>query len=324
MSQPSSPANQQIVTVFGASGFIGRNIVRELAKRCVRVNAVCLDVEHAKFLKPIGVVGQVTPMRADVTDPDAIARTVTGASAVINLVGILHSSGRNTFDAIQATAPGLIARAAKQAGATKMVHISAIGADSESGATYARTKAQGEEAVRGAFPQATILRPSIVFGPNDAFFNRFASMAMVSPFLPLIGGGMTKFQPVYVDDVADAAMAALDLPEAAGRTYELGGPTVFTFRELMELTMKVMRRKRMLVEIPFWAAKIQAAVLELLPSPPLTRDQVELLKTDNVVAPGARTLAELGIEATAVDAILPTYLEKFRPGGRYNSDRIPA
>ena len=178
--------------------------------------------------------------------------------------------------------------------------------------------------MRGAFPQATILRPSIVFGPNDAFFNRFASMAMVSPFLPLIGGGMTKFQPVYVDDVADAAMAALDLPEAAGRTYELGGPTVFTFRELMELTMKVMRRKRMLVEIPFWAAKIQAAVLELLPSPPLTRDQVELLKTDNVVAPGARTLAELGIEATAVDAILPTYLEKFRPGGRYNSDRIPA
>ena len=324
MSQPSSPANQQIVTVFGASGFIGRNIVRELAKRGVRVNAVCRDVEHAKFLKPMGVVGQVTPMRADVTDPDAITRAVTGASAVINLVGILHSSGRNTFDAIQATAPGLIAKAAKQAGATKLVHISAIGADSESGAAYARTKAQGEEAVRGAFPQATILRPSIVFGPNDAFFNRFASMAMVSPFLPLIGGGRTKFQPVYVDDVADAAMAALDLPEAAGRTYELGGPTVFTFRELMDLTMKVMRRKRLLVEIPFWAAKIQATVLELLPSPPLTRDQVELLKTDNVMAPGARTLAELGIEATAVDAILPTYLEKFRPGGRYNSDRIPA
>ncbi|MCR9174953.1 MAG: complex I NDUFA9 subunit family protein [Alphaproteobacteria bacterium] len=324
MSQPSSLANQQIVTVFGASGFIGRNIVRELAKRGVRVNAVCRDPEHAKFLKPMGVVGQITPMRADVTDEEAIAGAVSGASIVINLVGILHSSGRNTFDAVQATAPGLIAKAAKRAGAGKFIHVSAIGADSESGAAYARTKAQGEEAVRGAFPQATILRPSIVFGPNDAFFNRFAGMAMVSPFLPLIGGGTTKFQPVYVDDVADAAMAALDRPEAAGRTYELGGPTVFTFRELMQLTLKVMRRKRLLIEIPFWAAKIQATVLELLPSPPLTRDQVELLKTDNVVAPGARTLAELGIEATAVDAILPTYLEKFRPGGRYNSDRIPA
>jgi NADH dehydrogenase len=322
MSLSSKPDNQKIVTVFGASGFIGRNIVRELAKRGVRVNAVCRNPEHAKFLKPMGVVGQVTPMRADITDPDAIARAVNGASAVINLVGILHSSGRNTFEAIQATAPGLIAKAAKQTGAAKMIHVSAIGANANSDAAYASTKAQGEEAVRGVFPQATILRPSIVFGPNDAFFNRFAGMAMLSPALPLIGGGRTKFQPVYVDDVADAAMAALDLPEAMGRTYELGGPAVFTFRELMELTLKEIRRKRLLVELPFWAAKIQATVLELLPSPPLTRDQVELLKTDNVVAEGARTLADLGIEATAVDAILPTYLDKFRPGGRYNPDRL--
>lgn len=313
----------KLVTVFGASGFIGRNIVRELAKRGARVNAVCRDVEKAKFLKPMGVVGQVTPMRADVTDPAAIARAVQGASIVVNLVGILHQSGRNTFDAVQASAPGTIAQAAKEAGAEAMVHISAIGADSGSASAYARSKAVGEDAVRAVFPEAVILRPSIVFGPNDSFFNQFAGYALFAPALPLIGGGHTRFQPVYVDDVADAVIAAVESPAAKGQTFELGGPSVYTFRELMRMILDETKRRALLVEVPFWAASLKATFLELLPKPPLTRDQVELLKTDNVVSDGAKTLADLGIEATPVEVIVPTYLDKFRPGGRYSTGRQP-
>ena len=314
----------QLATVFGASGFIGRNIVRELASRGVRVNAVCRDAERAKFLRPMGTVGQVTPMRADITDPAAVARAVAGADAVINLVGILYPSGRNTFEAVQATAPGTIARAAADAGATALVHVSAIGADPDSPSAYARSKAAGESAVRAAFPAATILRPSIVFGPDDSFFNRFAAMAQISPVLPLFGGGQTKFQPVYVDDVADAALAALARADAAGGTYELGGPSVYTFRQLLELMLVEIRRKRTLLPVPFWLASVQAAVMELLPVPPVTRDQVELLKRDNVVAAGARTLADLGVEATPLEIILPTYMDKFRVGGRYAGGRAPA
>lgn len=314
----------KLVTVFGASGFIGRNIVRELAKRGARVNAVCRDVEKAKFLKPMGVVGQVTPMRADVTDASAIARAVNGASIVINLVGILHQSGRNTFDAVQGTAPGLIAKAAKDAGAEAMVHVSAIGADANSASQYARSKAAGEQAVRAAFPEAVILRPSVVFGANDSFFNKFAALALISPVLPLIGGGETKFQPVYVDDVADAVIAALEIPAAKAQTYELGGPEIYSFRELMEMVLKETNRKAKLVTLPFWAASIKATFLELLPSPMLTRDQVELLKSDNVVSAGAKTLGDLGVKPTPVEVIVPTYLDKFRPGGRYSTGRQPA
>lgn len=314
----------QLVTVFGASGFIGRNIVRELAARGARVNAVCLDAERAKFLRPMGSVGQVTPMRADVIDPAAVARAVAGADVVINLVGILYPSGRHSFDAVQATAPGTIAKAAAAAGAKAMIHVSAIGADANSRSVYARSKAAGEAAVRAAFPSATILRPSIVFGPDDSFFNRFAAMALVSPALPLFGGGTTKFQPVYVDDVADAAMAVLDRPDAAGQTYELGGSTVYTFRQLMALMLAEIQRKRCLVSVPYWLASLKAAFLELLPVPPFTRDQVELLKHDNVVAPDAKTLADLGIEPTPLEIVLPTYLDKFRVGGRYSIGRAPA
>jgi len=314
----------KLVTVFGASGFIGRNIVREFAKRGARVNAVCRDVEKAKFLKPMGVVGQVTPMRADVTDAAAIARAVEGAAIVVNLVGILYQSGRNTFEAVQATAPGLIAKAAKEAGAEAMVHISAIGADANASAQYARTKAAGEAAVRQAFPEAVVLRPSIVFGPNDNFFNQFATFALFAPALPLIGGGFTKFQPVYVDDVADAVIAAVGRSDANGQTYELGGPSVYRFRDLMEIILKETDRKAWLIDVPFWAASFKARFLELLPKPPLTRDQVELLKSDNVVSDGAKTLADLGIEATSVEIIVPTYLDKFRPGGRYSTGRQPA
>ncbi len=314
----------QLATVFGASGFIGRNIVRELAARGMRVNAVCRDAEQAKFLKPMGVVGQVTPMRADVTDPAAVARAVAGADIVINLVGILYQSGRNTFDAVQATAPGTIAKAAADAGARAMVHVSAIGADADSRSAYARSKAAGEAAVRAAFPAAIILRPSIVFGANDSFFNRFAAMAQVMPFLPLIGGGANKFQPVCVDDVADAAVAALERPDAAGKTYELGGPSTYTFRQLLELMLVELRRKRCLVSVPFWLASLQATFMELLPVPPLTRDQVELLKRDSVVSPGALTLADLGIDPTPLEIVLPTYMDAYRLGGRYASGRAHA
>jgi NADH dehydrogenase len=314
----------KLATVFGASGFIGRSIVRELAARGCRVNAVCRDAERAKFLKPMGGVGQVTPIRADVTDAAAVARVVAGADLVVNLVGILYQSGRNTFDAVQATAPGTIARAAATAGAKALVHVSAIGADPDSRSEYARSKAAGEAAVRAAFPAATVLRPSIVIGPDDSFFNRFAAMAQVMPVLPLLGGGRTRFQPVYVDDVADAALAALVRPDAAGGTYELGGPSVYSFRQLLELMLAETRRKRALVSVPFWLASLEAAVLELLPVPPLTRDQVELLKRDNVVSPGARTLADLGIEATPLEIVLPGYMDKFRVGGRYSTGRAPA
>ncbi|MEQ8394173.1 complex I NDUFA9 subunit family protein [Thalassobaculum sp.] len=314
----------KLVTVFGASGFVGRNIVRELAARGARVNAACRDAERAKFLRTMGSVGQVTPMRADVTDPAAVARAVAGADVVISLVGILYPSGRNTFEAAQGTAPGTIAKAAAAAGATAMIHVSAIGADPDSRSVYARTKAAGEAAVRAAFPSATILRPSIVFGPDDSFFNRFAAMAQVSPILPLFGGGSTRFQPVYVDDVADAAIAVLDRSDAAGAIFELGGPTIYTFRQLLELMQAHTRRNRKLLPVPFWAASVLAGVLELLPVPPVTRDQVELLKSDNVVSAGAKTLADLGVEPTPVELILPSYMDKFRVGGRYSSGRAPA
>lgn len=314
----------KLVTVFGGSGFIGRNIVRELTQRGARVTVACRDVEGAKFLKTMGVVGQVTIVHADVTRPETVAPALAGADMAVNLCGILYPSGRNSFLAVQAEAPGVIAKAAAAAGVDRFVHISAIGADANSASRYARTKAAGEAAVLAAFPRATILRPSVVFGPDDGFFNRFGAMAASLPFLPLIGGGETKFQPVYVDDVADAALAALSSVSAEGKTYELGGPKVYSFRQLMELVLAVTGRQRRLVELPFWFAKMQAFFLEFLPTPPLTRDQVELLKTDNVVSAGAHGLAELGIVPRPCEAIVPTYLDTFRVGGRYNRFRLPA
>lgn len=312
------------VTVFGGAGFVGRTIVRELARRGARVTVGCRDVERAKFLKPMGVVGQVTPVKADVTNAGQIARAVEGADIVISLVGILHQSGRNTFDAVQASGPGAIARAAAEAGAAQLVHVSALGADINSKSSYAASKAIGEAAVREAFPGATILRPSLIFGPDDSFFNKFAGLAGLAPALPLIGGGHTRFQPVCVQDVAAAALAALDRSDAAGKTYEIGGPTVYTFRELMELMMSHTKRPRPLVHVPFWLASLKAGFLEMLPNPLLTRDQVELLKSDSVVTDDALGLADLGVEATPCDIVLPTYLDRFRPGGRYNRSRVTA
>jgi uncharacterized protein YbjT (DUF2867 family) len=306
---------RKVATVFGGSGFIGRYVVKRLAERDYVVRVAVRDPEAALFLKPMGVPGQIVPIGVSVTDEAGVAAVVSGAEVVINLVGILHETRQATFKAIQGEAPGRIGRAAAAAGARAVVQLSAIGADPASPSAYARTKAEGEQAVREAFPAATVLRPSIVFGPEDGFFNRFAALAQFVPALPLYGGGATKFQPVHVGDVADAVMAALDRADAAGRTYELGGPRVYSFRELLAYILKVTGRRRLLLPLPWSVGRMQARVFELLPNPPLTRDQLLLLQKDNVVTPGALTLADLGITPKAVEAIVPGYLSRFRRGG---------
>ncbi len=311
----------QRVTVLGGSGFIGRYIVKRLAARGSVVAAVSRHAGDAGFLRPMGDVGQVVPIEAGLGDEAGLAAAVAGADAVICSVGILYERGRQTFDAVHNLGPTRLARLAKAAGARRFVHISAIGADIHSPSAYGRSKAMGEAAVRGAFPGAVVLRPSIVFGPEDDFFNRFATLARYLPALPLIGGGHTRFQPVYVGDVADAVVAALDQHDAPGRIYQLGGPAVYSFRELMELMLREIRRRRLLVSLPFALARIEAAFLEWLPKPPLTRDQVRMLERDNVVAPGAPGLPELGIAPTALELVLPSYLDRFRRGGRYGSAR---
>ncbi len=305
-----------VATVFGGSGFIGRYVVARLAQAGFIVRVAVRDPEAALFLKPMGGVGQVVPVSCDVTRPAAIATAVAGAAVAVNLVGILFEARGNTFAGVQAEAPGRIAAAAAAAGVRRLVHLSAIGADAEGESAYARSKAAGETAVRAAFPTATILRPSIVFGPEDAFFNRFAAMARMSPVLPLIGGGTTRFQPVYVGDVADAVMAALERPEAEGKTYELGGPTVYTFRELLAFILASTGQCRCLVPLPWGLAALQGRLGEFLPRPPITRDQVKLLRRDNVVAEGAAGLAALGITPTPLEAVVPGYLARYRPPGR--------
>jgi uncharacterized protein YbjT (DUF2867 family) len=311
------------VAILGGSGFIGRYIVKRLAERGDVVAVGGRYAAQAKFLKLKGDVGQVGLINIAIDDERLLSAFVAGNDTVINCVGILRESGRQRFDLVHHTAPARLARLAREAGVARFIHISAIGADPRSSSAYARSKAAGEQAVRDAFPTATILRPSIVFGPEDQFFNRFAGLAMISPALPLIGGGLSRFQPVDVGDVADAAVRCLDDPAAAGRTYELGGPTVYTFRALVELLLEEIGRKRLLIDIPFGIASLQARLMAILPNPPLTPDQVEMLKRDNVVSSGALTLATLGITPTAVEAILPTYLDRFRRGGWYERGRMP-
>jgi uncharacterized protein YbjT (DUF2867 family) len=303
--------------VLGGSGFIGRYIVQRLAARGDVIPVGCRHAEEAKFLKPLGDVGQIATLNLTIGDEQILPAFLAGNDALVNCVGILRESGSQTFDRVHHTGPARLARLAREAGIERFVHISAIGADPRSTSAYARTKAAGEAAVRDAFPTVTILRPSVVFGAEDQFFNRFAAMATISPVLPLIGGGHTRFQPVYVGDVADAVLKCLDDPTTAGRTYELGGPKVYTFRELIELMLGEIRRKRLLVDLPFGLAAIQARLMSILPNPPLTPDQVELLKRDNVVSSGALTLAALGITPTAVEGVLPSYLDRFRRGGWY-------
>lgn len=306
-----------IVTVIGGSGFIGRYVVEQLAHHGCLIRVAVRRPDRALFLKTAGDTGQITPIAVNIRDQKSIDAVVVGSHAVINLVGILYQAGAQRFATVQAEGAGRVARAAKAAGATQLVHISAIGADPASSAAYARSKAAGEQAVRAAFPEATILRPSIVFGPEDNFFNRFAAMAMVSPVLPLIGGGRMRFQPVYVGDVARAVIAALLRPDAAGQIYELGGPHIFSFRQLIEIMLRTIDRRRCLISLPFALASLQGALLQNLPVPPLTLDQVRLLKRDNIADPKAKGLADLDVTATTLDSVLPSYLDRYRPRDRF-------
>ena len=305
------------VTVVGGSGFIGRYIVHDLAQRGWRVRVAVRNTDRALFLRPMGGVGQIVPIFCNIRDDASVAASVAGSDMVINLVGLLYERGRQTFAAAHSEGAPRVARLAKEAGVGRMIHVSAVGALRTSPSKYAKTKAEAEEGVLAAFPEATILRPSIVFGPEDGFFNLFARLSRYAPALPLIGGGRTRFQPVYVGDVAAAVMACLDDPKTEGQTFELGGPKVYSFKELMALILKETRRKRALISVPWSIAKLQGSVLSMMPKPLLTRDQVVLLQSDNVVAEDAKTLADLGIEATPVETIVPTYLDKYRVGGRY-------
>jgi NADH dehydrogenase len=309
---------QRLATVFGGSGFIGRYVVTNLARDGWSVRVAVRRPDEALFLKTAGTVGQVTPLATNVRDRGSVVRAVAGADAVVNLIGILHESGRQTFQAVQAEGARTVAEEAARAGVSHLVQISAIGADANSNSSYARTKAEGEAAVRQAFPKATIMRPSIVFGPEDGFFNRFAKMAQLSPALPLIGGGKTRFQPVYVGDVADAVVKAIETPAAAGQTYELAGPKVYSFADLMRLMLRETGRKRALVPLPFPIASLMGAVMQCLPMPQLTLDQVRLLKRDNVPSAGSAGLSDLGITPTSVETIIPTYLDRYRARGYYH------
>jgi NADH dehydrogenase len=312
-----------MVTIFGGSGFIGRYVAQRMARAGWRVRVAVRRPDEAGFVRPYGVVGQVEPVQANIRDEASTRRAIAGSTAVVNCIGILAESGKQQFEPVMAEGAGRIARLAAEEGVQRLVHISAIGADPDSPSAYARAKAAGEAEVRAAFPAAIILRPSIVFGTEDEFFNRFAAMARLSPVLPLISPG-TRFQPVYVQDVA--AAAALPLTgEVAPGVYELGGPEVLSFRELMLRMLRIIRRRRLIIALPWWLARLQAGFLDFLQrrsfglftNSVLTRDQLAQLGRDNVVAPGARGFAELGIAPTAMAAVLESYLYAYRPHGQY-------
>jgi NADH dehydrogenase len=321
----------RLATVFGGSGFVGRHVVQHLAARGWRVRVAVRDPEGAAFLKPMGDVGQIVPLFADITQPSSVAGALAGSEWVVNAVGILTEHGRRSFQSIHVDGAANIAAAAKDGNVRRLAHISAIGADPASPSAYARSKAAGEDAVRTRFPEAVILRPSVVFGPEDDFLNRFAAMTGVSPVLPVIvtqgfrltrgpetvgcplfGTGGTKLQPVYVGDVAEAVMAALSSPAHLGKTFELGGPQVFSLKQLLELVLRTTGRRRLLLPLPLAVARFQAMFLQFLPNAPLTPDQVKLLAKDNVVSPGTPGLADLGISPTAAESIVPGYLGRFR------------
>lgn len=307
-------ATRSVATVFGGSGFIGRYVVKRLAQRGFVVRAAVRDPEGALFLKPMGAVGQVVPLYGSVTNDATVQRAVDGAALVVNLVGILAESRKGEFQLVHAEGAGRVARLAAAAGVRRLVHVSAIGADPGSPSQYGRSKAAGEQAVHAAFASATIMRPSVVFGAEDHFFNRFGAMARLLPFMPVIAGN-TKMQPVYVADVADAIMAALGRTDSTGAIYELGGPRVWSFRELIGYVLKETGRRRRMIEMPMGLARLQASFMELLPGSPLTRDQLLMLSRDNVVAEGMPGLPELGIMPSPVELVVPGYLRRFQPGG---------
>ena len=311
-----------LVTVFGGSGFLGRHVVRALARRGYRIRVACRRPELAGFLQPMGRVGQIHAVQANLRYPASVDAATRDADAVVNLVGILFERGKQRFDAVQASGAEAVALAAEAHGA-RLVHVSALGADENAPSQYARAKAMGEKLVLAAVPSATIFRPSIVFGPEDDFFNKFAALARISPVLPLIGGGHTRFQPVFAGDVASAVTAAVDGHAMPGATYELGGPDVKTFKELMEFVLATIGRRRLLVPIPFALAKFKASFLQFMPTPLLTPDQVELLRGDIVVSEAAksegRTFAALGIDPVTMATIVPSYLWRFRKTGQYGA-----
>lgn len=311
-----------LVTVYGGSGFLGRHVVRALARRGYRIRVAVRRPELANHLQPLGRVGQIHAVQANIRDPDSVAAAARDASILVNLVGILFQRGRQRFDAVHTQGAEHVARAASAHGA-RMVHVSAIGADENSASLYARSKAAAERLVLAAQPTSVIMRPSILFGPEDDFFNRFAAMARVSPALPLVGGGHTRFQPVFVGDVAMAVADAVDGKAHSGTIYELGGPEVRTFRDLMQFVLETTERERLLLPIPFFVARMQASILQFMPKPLLTPDQVEQLRVDNVVSETAtserRTLQGLGIEPEPMEAIVPTYLWRFRKTGQFRS-----
>jgi len=315
-------SSDQLITIFGGSGFLGRHLVRALCKRGYRIRVAVRRPDLAGHLQPLGRVGQIHPVQANLRYPASVQAAVRDADIVINLVGILFERGRQGFEVVQAEGAGAVAEAAAAISA-RMIHVSAIGADPGSPALYGRTKAAGEQAVRAATPTATVFRPSIMFGPEDEFFNRFAAIARVSPVLPLIGGGHTRFQPVFVGDVAEAISRAADGTARPGVVYELGGPEVRTFRQLMEFILATVERHRLLVSIPFGIAGFEAWFLQFMPKPLLTPDQVRLLQRDNVVSGEAvqegRTLPGLGVEPRTMASIVPSYLWRFRKTGQFRS-----
>ena len=319
-----SAETSRLVTVFGGSGFVGRHAVRALARRGYRVRVACRRPDLAGHLQPLGNVGQIQAVQANLRYRRSVDRAVEGADAVVNLVAILFETGKQKFDVVQDFGARAVAEAACAAGAG-LAHVSAIGADGNSASDYARTKGLGERAVFETLPRAVIFRPSIVFGPEDGFFNRFANLARFSPVLPLIGGGKTKFQPVYVGDVAEAIARAVDGGVDGGTVHELGGPQIADFRQCLEKMLEITGRKRRLVNLPFGVARFEARLLELLPNPPLTVDQVTLLETDNVVSAAAeregRTLTGLGVRPRTLDVILPTYLWRYRAAGQFTANR---
>jgi Predicted nucleoside-diphosphate-sugar epimerases len=310
-----------LVTVFGGSGFVGRHVVRALAKRGYRIRVAVRRPDLAGFLQPLGNVGQISFVQANLRYRSSVDAAVRDADHVVNCVGVLFESGRNSFDAVQDFGARAVAEAARAAGAT-LTHISAIGADVKSQSVYASTKGKGEDAIRSIKPDAVILRPSIIFGPEDGFFNKFAAMARISPVLPLVGGGKTRFQPVHVEDVAEAVARSVDGLAAPG-IYELGGREVLTFKQCLETMLSVVNRNNLLVSLPFGVASFLGSLASLVPfiKPPLTSDQVTLLKSDNVVSDEAvkqgRTLEGLGIQPTVLASVLPSYLVQYRPHGQF-------
>lgn len=315
-------ASDSLVTVYGGSGFLGRHVVRALAKRHYRIRVACRRPELTGHLQPLGRVGQIHAVQVNLRHAGSVEAAARDADAVVNLVGILAETGRQKFDAVQRSGTQAVAQAAATHGA-RMVQVSAIGADRNSASRYARSKAEGEEAALAAVPSAVVMRPSIMFGPEDTFFNRFAAMARMLPALPLIGGGLTRFQPVFAGDVAAAIADAVDGKAKSGVTYELGGPDVLTFKQLMQFTLDTIERRRALVPLPFPLASAMASVLQFAPGAPLTPDQVEMLRTDNVVSDDAkrdgRTLDAFGIAPDSIAAIVPTYLWRFRKTGQFSS-----